>query len=765
MLVNSGRRDERGSALVSVLVMMLVLTLFALTLAALVMNTSKTLAGGRDVGQARAAADAGIAAAVAAFKQAEACTGTIASTTAPVYQVTCVSDASTVTFTSTGSAVDGLQAGVQAVYGYTTAQAFGAKVGQLTYFSATGTYAPNIVTSSTPDPAKVVIADGDFQCKSAMAANLVVEGDFYAYYGCAVSGSVAAKGKTTMYGGSSVGQDLTTGGTVTLYAVSSIGGTLSSGGDAVVYNSSIGKDLATGGHVQLGSGSSVGGNLTSSGYAYLSSGSSVGGDLSAGGYTSLESGTSVGGNLTSTDYSSVDGTVKGNLVSGSYVLANDNSSIAGSVTAAGTDRTWIHGKVGKNVTAAGPVTTHYSSTVIGNVIAAGGGTSAIYGTVGGDFAAAGPVLLDYNGSVGGDTTSAGTGTTSVYGKLSGNLKAAGPVYVDYNGSVGGDTTSAGTATTSVYGKLTGSLKVAGTVLIDYNGTIGADLASSGSGTDNIYGRITGTVNAGGNVYLPAGSVGGDLTLPSSKSLTPSDAKSRIVGNVIKKAGPAAPSAPSAPTVSLTPPVVKVSAPASPTIPKWQDYGYSSADWPGYSTQVLGRSSSWCSSRNWATNLGTFTTPTVIDATGCNAGLSQHPTSMTTVTIKADVVVVSSEIDLQNITFKADAGASPNLWFIVPSSGGSVKRYSGTTSGSGEIALDSSNFWVATLLYTPGQVRYHDSTFTGSMYTADIALDGGTPGDIKAAPLEFPIALFDSTGSSTPPTGTFSVTRISQREVG
>ena len=339
------------------------------------------------------------------------------------------------------------------------------------------------------------------------------------------------------------------------------------------------------------------------------------------------------------------------------------------------------------------------------------------------------------------------------------------MYVDYNGSVGGDTTSAGTATTSVYGKLTGSLKVAGTVLIDYNGTIGADLASSGSGTDNIYGRITGTVNAGGNVYLPAGSVGGDLTLPSSKSLTPSDAKSRIVGNVIKKAGPAAPSAPSAPTVSLTPPVVKVSAPASPTIPKWQDYGYSSADWPGYSTQVLGRSSSWCSSRNWATNLGTFTTPTVIDATGCNAGLSQHPTSMTTVTIKADVVVVSSEIDLQNITFKADAGASPNLWFIVPSSGGSVKRYSGTTSGSGEIALDSSNFWVATLLYTPGQVRYHDSTFTGSMYTADIALDGGTPGDIKAAPLEFPIALFDSTGSSTPPTGTFSVTRISQREVG
>ncbi|HEY3339439.1 MAG TPA: polymer-forming cytoskeletal protein [Propionicimonas sp.] len=720
------RREERGSALVSVLVVMLVLTLFGLTLAAIVVNTTSTLSRGRSTAQGRAAADAGIAAALAAFKKAQGCTGTVSSITPPVYAATCTASATAVTFLSTGRASDGRPSVVQAVYGYTMAQAFAAKVGQLTFFSGAGTFAPNIVTSSTSDPAKVVVAAGNFQCQSAMNVNLVVKGDFSANYGCAISGSVQAKGNATMNAGSSIGRNLTAGGAATLYSVSSVGGSLSATGDALVYSgSSIGKDLSAGGHVFLDSSSSVGGSLVCGAYIDMSSNSSVGGDLSTAGYARLASGTSVGGNLTSTGFSNVEGTVKGNLASAGYVVTGDNSSIVGSVTAAGTDRTWIHGSVGKDVKAAGPVTSHYNSVVAGDVAAAG------------------------------------TGATEVYGTVTGGLTARGEVLIDYNGRVGGPVTAAGTGSTSVYGRITGGLKVAGTVAIDYNGTVGADVTSSGTGTDNVSGRVTGNLSAGGDVNLPSGSVGGNLTLPPSRNLTPSDAKTRVGGSVSSKSAPAAPSSPSAPA---SPAEIKVTPPAAPTIPSWQDYGYASADWPGYTVQVLGKTSTWCTARNWATYLATFTVPTVLDATACSGGLREHAAAATEVTIGVNVVVVSSEIDLQYFTFKAASATTPNLWFIVPSAAGATKAYAGVTAGTGGIDLDSTNLGVPALLYTPGRIGYRASTFTGSMYGGSMVFDSAPPGDIKATPMDFPLALFDDSGSTTTPSGTFSVTRLSQREI-
>lgn len=763
MLVKAGARDERGSALVSVLVVMLVLTMFALTTAAIVTNTSSNLVSGRSASQARAAADAGIAAALASFRKAEACNGTVSSATAPVYTATCAAGPSTVTFMSTGSADDGRQASVQAVYGYTTAQSFEAKVGQLIVFSGTTMYEPNKVTSATSDRAKVIVASGDLHCDSAMFANVVTQDDFYAHSGCAVSGWVKARGDATLYSGSSVGLDLTSGGPAVLNSVSSVGGNLVSGGTATLYSgSSVGKDLTAVGRAYLGSGASVVGNLSSAGYVDLNSNSSVGGDLSTAAYANLDSGTSVGGNLTSTSYSDIEGKVTGNVISGSYVLTGDNSRIEGFVTAAGTGRTWIHGTVGKDVTAAGPVTTDYNSEVTGEVVAAGTSRTEVYGAVRGGLAAAGAVLIDYSGRVVGDT-SAGTSTTTVRGRISGDLRVRGTVTVDHGGAVSGSVVAAGTGLTSNYGSIGGSLKVAGTVRIDWNGSVGANVTSSGTATDSIYGRVVGHFKAGGDVYLPAGSVGGNLTLPASKSLTPSDAWTRVGGTVTSDSAPAEPDAPSAPTVSLSPPEVEVATPTKPTVPTWQDYGYSSSDWPGYTVEVLAKNSKLCSTRDWAAHLGTFTTPTVLDATQCSGGLDEHPSWTTTVTIQTDVAVVTSEIDLQNITFKPAGGADPHLWFIVPSDGQSVKKYAGIGSGSGEIDLYSTNVGIPTLLYTPDDITYSYSTFTGSMYSRWMDFDSGPPGDIRAAPVEFPIELFEAT-EPTSPGGTFSVTRLSQREV-
>ena len=56
----------------------------------IVTNTTSTLAGGRSISQARAAADAGVAAALAAFRKAEKCPTTLpSSSVAPIYSTTC----------------------------------------------------------------------------------------------------------------------------------------------------------------------------------------------------------------------------------------------------------------------------------------------------------------------------------------------------------------------------------------------------------------------------------------------------------------------------------------------------------------------------------------------------------------------------------------------------------------------------------------------------------------------------------------------------
>lgn len=762
MLVKRPAPDERGSALVSVVVMMLVLTLATMTLAAIVTNTATGLSGSRGRLQARAAADAGLAAALAAFQRTKGCPPPVSSSTAPAYSVTCTPGSGTVTLTSTGHA-DGTQATVQAVYGFTSAQSHVPTVGHLTFFSTAGTNPPNVVTSGTPEEATVTIVEGGFTCNSALAANLVVEGNFTATYGCAVAGSVRTKGSATLNGGSSIGKDLSAAGPATLNSAT-IGGSLVAGGNVTASGStSIGKDVASGGRVSLGGSSRVVGSVACTGNVDLDGSARVTGSVVAGGSADLESRSWIEGDLTSRGPADVDGTVDGDIVSGGHVVTGDSSHVTGSVSAAGTDRTWVHGEVGGDVRAAGPVTTHYNSVVAGSVTAADSGRTEVYGTIRGDVAAGGPVTVDYSGRVTGDVTAAGTGTTLVQGRVGGRLRTAGTFTVDYDGVVSGPVSAAGTGRTYVYGRLGAGLHVAGTVFVHYSGSISGDLTSSGTGTDTIYGTIGGDVRAGGDVELPAGRIAGDLTLPPSRDLTPKDAKTRVVGNVTSKEAPAPPGAPEAPSPELTVPPVDVAPPEAPQLPLWQDYGYSGADWPGYTVQVLGKADPLCQARNWATFLGSLTSPTILDATACSGGLASHPTSTTAVTIRTDVVVVSTEIDLSFVTFQPAAGASPHLWFVVPSAARSVKPSPGVPSGSGEIDLYSTTLGVPAMLYTPGRIDHRASTFTGSMYAAGITLDFSWPGSITAVPVPFPLPLYDTSGS-TAPGGVFSVTRISQREL-
>jgi cytoskeletal protein CcmA (bactofilin family) len=684
-------RDDQGSALVSVLVMMLVLTLFALTVAAIVSNTSSGLASGKDTGQARAAADAGVAAGLAQFRKAEGCTGTLSSTTAPRYSVTCEATSDAVTFTSVGSADSGRSITVEAVFHYQTSHEYGSHGRELTFFSDTTYYNTDPVSSSTSDPADLTVIHGDFSCDERMEVNIVVDGDFYAGAGCTVTGNVTAFGNLRIDG-------------------------------------------------------TVDGNATGSG-TFIAYGTVKGSVAAAG-----------------TGRSYVYGTVGGNLAAGGPVTVYYGDRVGGTLTSASTERTYLYGVVAGEVKLAGSLFLDYNGSIGGDTIAAGTSASYLYSKITGDFATGGNLTFDYNATVTGDVTVCGMNRTTIYGSIGGDLVTGGPVTIYYNANVGGAVRAAGTDRSYLYSVVSGDFAVAGSAYIDYNGVPKASVLASGTDQTSIYASVAVDVKAGGDVYLPAnGRVRGNLSLPSGRTLSPNDASSRVDGTVRRAA---APTAPKAPTVSLPSSEVAVTGPNSSLLFPWQDYGFDSADWAGFTPVSLTSSNAICKNRDWATALSTYTTPTVIDATRCKGGIGNHPTGQTKVVISTDVVVVSTEIDLRQITVTAAPGTKPHLWFIVPSAKQAVRTdipgLGRWDVGDGYIRLDSTLMNVPTMLYTPKTVSYYSGSFTGSMYATTLDVNGSTTTTI-ATGMDFPVALWGNSGGGS--AGSFSVSPISQREIG
>lgn len=517
-------------------------------------------------------------------------------------------------------------------------------------------------------------------------------------------------------------------------------------------------------------------------------------------------GCTVDGNITAFGTARVDGTVRGNVTASRAVTVN--GSVQGSV-AAGTGRSTVGGSVGGSFSAMGPVSLNYRASIGGNLTSASTDRTYLYGSVGGQVKLKGSLLLDYNGRIGGDTvaasrdmsylysrisgnfasggniyfdnnatvtgdvTVAGTGTTTIYGAIGGNLATAGPVTISYNASVGGAVAAAGTDRSYLYGSVAKDFAVAGAATIDYNGVAKASVFASGTAQTQIYAVIATDVKAGGDVYLPYnGRVRGDLSLPSGRTLSPNDASTRVGGSIRRAS---APTPPKAPTVSLPDSEVVVPVPDPKLLFTWQDYGYSAADWPGFNPTIVNPGNSICSSRDWARGLAAFTTATVFDATSCKGGLNYSPTSQTTIAIGTDIVVVSTQINLDRLTFVAAPGTKPHLWFIVPSSGRAVRTdFPGLGrwgAGDGSIELDSTSVAVPTMLYTPRQVNFDSGTFTGSMYASSISVNRdwwlGNTSTTIATPMDFPLSLWGTTGGGGGGStgGTFSVSPISQREIG
>lgn len=230
------RHDDSGSALVSVIVVMLVLTVVAVTAATVVTGTSSSVVDTRGGVQARAAADAGISAALAEARRSSAfCSLTLLSSS-PDYSVTSDCAASKVTFTSTGRGEDGGEIVTQAVYSYTVTASF-TGAAELVFFNESGdkVYFTNRVMPKSSGTTTIDFpAGGGFECKTEVPGDVRIKGSFKGQSGCTIKGNLHVGGLNPISGWATylnnsdvVEGNLISGGSTSVGgSISKVGGTL-----------------------------------------------------------------------------------------------------------------------------------------------------------------------------------------------------------------------------------------------------------------------------------------------------------------------------------------------------------------------------------------------------------------------------------------------------------------------------------------------------------------------------------------------------------
>ena len=233
MLVNlhhPQHRDDGGSALISVLVVALVLGLLAVTLSAAVVNTTRSTVGVRGSLQSQAAADAGLADAVAAAKAGDVCATTVPAGTLPsgsyTATVACNPARTQATLTATGTA-NGSSTRVQAVYTL-VAETTEVRdpsltpVGLVLYEGSTMGQV-TLLANGGNEP-QVVSVKGPFGCRLGIPGNLLVGGDVTSSDGCNVTGDIYAAGTIDFSGGATtVLGDILAAGTGTSKINSTVG--------------------------------------------------------------------------------------------------------------------------------------------------------------------------------------------------------------------------------------------------------------------------------------------------------------------------------------------------------------------------------------------------------------------------------------------------------------------------------------------------------------------------------------------------------------
>lgn len=200
--------DDRGSTLVSVLVITLVLGVITAAMSVAVIGTTRTTASVRGSLQAQSAADAGLAAAVAAAKAENVCdasvpAGTLGTGVSYTASIQCNAAKTLATLTAVGAA-SGASATVTAGFALTaetkTVADPALTPAGLVLYDPTTMGQVTLLASGSNKP-QIVSLNGTFGCRLAVPGNLLVKGDITSSDSCNISGDIWASGVIDFSGG------------------------------------------------------------------------------------------------------------------------------------------------------------------------------------------------------------------------------------------------------------------------------------------------------------------------------------------------------------------------------------------------------------------------------------------------------------------------------------------------------------------------------------------------------------------------------------
>lgn len=332
------RREDRGSTLVTTLIIMLVLTVGALVVGTVVVNTSGLVVSTRSSAESRAAADAGLADVVAATQSGDdVCNdpdGERSLTGAVSYTVTISCTADTATLVSTGRGAGGAETRTEAVYARAgvTERLSGALVSH-----NAGAWSQSVEITGTGG--NIVLGTGDFRCAGRMdiAGSVIVragKADFSNH--CVIDGDVITQQSVHITNtGTRIRGDVHALQGFTMSNPSHVDGSIYVIGDVIVQRGTVGGSIIATGSVRVELGAQISGGVRAGGTISISNAAVGGTATSSASGLSTFTGSTIGAVTSTGSVTLTSTTVQGDVRSGRDVQLS-GSHVNGAITAGGT---------------------------------------------------------------------------------------------------------------------------------------------------------------------------------------------------------------------------------------------------------------------------------------------------------------------------------------------------------------------------------------------------------------------------------------------
>lgn len=304
-------------------------------------------------------------------------------------------------------------------------------------------------------------------------------------------------------------------------------------------------------------------------------------------------------------------------------------------------------------------------------------------------------------------------------------------------------------------EVTGSIHASG--LVDVNdGHVHGDIIAVGSGVASgsdvvrVHSGSTadGDIYSGGNVSVLSGSaseVKGNITVagtPASKANVESGSK--VLGNVISSG-----------TITVggtivgtkTPAVGGLVAPPVPLIPNWTDVAYPSPTWVanGYQEIPWSGDCNVSGSHPMWTTLSARTTPTVVNALHCTAGVTID-NNVTVLTLQTNIAFMAPKFHINKL--KLVSPVSRGLWFVQPDNVADGVPTCPNPAAGGITMTNESDIpvTVSVMVYTPCKIYSDRDGFRGQIYGGEVQF--GQQAKLTFSPVGIPGVDFSG---GVPPT--------------